>query len=217
MKSRILALAAVFAACFPAQALAHPHVMVDANLEVVRDAAGMVTELRNVWRFDELFSAMVIVDFDQNGNGVLEQPELDAVSATVTQSIGEQGWFTDARNGNEELDLVPPERIMVDLVDGQVLMFFAAKLKQPVSTVGDSFRVSISDPTYYVAMEIADESAVQITGNGAQCRADIYRPDFDKLLEENPDALTEEFFNDPKKASLSDQWMSWVTIKCAES
>jgi len=213
---RILA-ALALAAAVPATAHAHPHVMVEANLEFVRDTAGKVTELRHVWRFDELFSAMVQVDFDGNGDGLLSADELEEVSKTVTVSIGEQDWFTDVRRGNEQLDIVPPEKISVDFVDGQVLMFFAAKLKQPANAEDGQLRVSISDPTYYVAMDIVDETAVQITGNGAGCKVDIYRPDFDKLIADNPDALTEEFFADPAKASLSDQWMSWITLKCAQS
>ncbi len=200
---------------FPAAAFAHPHVFVEANLEIVRNEAGLVTELRHVWRFDELFSTTVLMDFDANADNALQPEELDEVSKTVTQSIGEQEWFTEVRSGNEPVEIIGPEKIMVDYQDGQLLMFFPARFKEPVSTATGPFRVSVSDPTYYVAMEIADEAAVQVTGNGASCKAEIYRPDYDKLLAENPAALTEDFFNDPQKASLNDQWMSWITLKCA--
>lgn len=214
--NKLLRFAAAAAALLaPAAASAHPHVFVEANLEVVRDESGAVTELRHVWRFDELFSTTVLMDFDANADNALQPEELEEVSKVVTQSIGEQGWFTEVRSGNDPVDIVAPEKIMVDYQDGQLLMFFPARLKTAVDVAAAPFRVSVSDPTYYVAMEIADESAVQITGNGAACKADIYRPDFDKLLTENPDALTEEFFNDPQNASLTDQWMSWITVKCA--
>ncbi len=211
-----LRLAAISTALLsPAAAFAHPHVFVEANLEVVRGDGGAVTELRHVWRFDELFSTTVLMDFDANADNALQPEELEEVSKVVTQSIGEQGWFTEVRSGNDTVEVVAPEKIMVDYQDGQLLMFFPVKLKTAVDTQAAPFRVSVSDPTYYVAMEIADESAVQISGNGTDCKAEIYRPDFDKLLTENPDALTEEFFNDPQNASLSDQWMSWITDKCA--
>ena len=47
-------------------AFAHPHVFVDANIEIVRNDKGEFTELRHVWRFDELFSATIILDFDKD-------------------------------------------------------------------------------------------------------------------------------------------------------
>jgi ABC-type uncharacterized transport system substrate-binding protein len=200
---------------WPSAALAHPHAIIEANLEIVRDDSGAATELRHVWRFDEMFSTSVLLDFDANADNALQPEELEEVSKVVTLSIGEQGWFTEVRSGNDPVEIVGPDKIMVDYQDGQLLMFFAAKLKEPVSTVTAPFRVSVADPTYWVAVEIADPSAVQITGNGAACQADIARPDYDKLLAENPDSLTEEFFTNPQNASLTDQWMSWITIKCA--
>ena len=75
--------------------------MVDANLEIVRNGAGEVTELRNVWRFDELFSTTVVMDYDANGNNVLEPEELAEVSKTVTKSISEEEFFTEVRLGKD--------------------------------------------------------------------------------------------------------------------
>jgi ABC-type uncharacterized transport system substrate-binding protein len=80
---------------------------------------------------------------------------------------------------------------------------------------GHSFRVAVSDPTYFVAMELADENAIQITGkNAAKCKASIQRPDFDKLYAQNSQTLTEQFFNNPNNAILGDAWLTWVTIEC---
>ncbi|GIL01525.1 MAG: ABC transporter substrate-binding protein [Alphaproteobacteria bacterium] len=198
----------------PSLAVAHPHVFVEANLEILRNAQGAVTELRHVWRFDELFSSMVLLDYDENGDGKLDSDELDAVSQTVTQSLSEYNFYTEVRLGREPQAFQGPERIMVDYTDGQVLMFFAATMKEPLEIAGKPFRVAVSDPTYYVAIEIADESAVQITGNGTACKAAIERPDFDQLYAQNSQTLTEQFFNDPANASLGDDWLTWVNFQC---
>ena len=198
----------------PAAALAHPHVFVEANLEVVRDKAGAVTELRHVWRFDELFSSTVMLDFDADGDGKLSPEELDEVSSVVTESIGEFNFYTELRLDSKPQEFIGPQKIMVDYVDGQVLMFFAATMKSPLEVANRDFRVSVSDPTYYVAMEIADESAVQISGDGAKCSAAVQRPDFDKLYSQNSQTLTEQFFADPARASLGDAWLTWVIFQC---
>ena len=202
------------AALLAAPACAHPHVTVEANLEIVRNVAGEVIELRHVWRFDELFSSTVLLDYDKNANNALEPDELAEVSKTVTLSLSEQDYYTQVRLGSEDVDFVPPEKIMVDYVDGQVLMFFSAGFAAPVKTSGEPFKVSVSDPTYYVAMEISDEAAVQVSGQGAACKVVISVPDFDKLMSQNQATLTEQYFNDPKNDGLGDDWLTWVTLTC---
>lgn len=196
------------------QAQAHPHVFVEANLEIVRDTNGAVTELRHVWRFDEIFSSTVLLDFDSNADGQLQSEELDEVSDTVTETIGENDYFTDIRLDGQEVPFIGPEKILVDYMDGQVLMFFATTFAAPLAIGNDDFRISVSDPTYYVAMDIANEAAVQISGDGAECAVEIVRPDFDKLYAQNQSTLTEQFFADPLNASLGDEWMTWINLAC---
>lgn len=199
----------------PGVAEAHPHVLVDVNLEIMRNPAGELIELRHVWRFDEIFSSTVMLDYDTDGDGKLSHEELEEVSKTVTQSIGEQDFFTEVRLKGKTVKFVPPPKIMVSYQDGQILMFFAETFKKPVPVVPGPLLISVSDPTYYVAMELADESAIQITGNGTACKVSIVRPDFDKLYSQNSAALTEQFFNDPKGSKLGDQWMTWVHLNCS--
>lgn len=195
-------------------AAAHPHVFVEANLEIMRNDDGSVTSLRHVWRFDPLFSSTVLLDFDANANGSLEPEELDEVSDIVTKSIGEQGWFTEVRLGLRQLEFQAPERIMVDVVEGQVLMFFETAFAQPVETGTAAFRVSVADPTYYVAMDIVSEAAVQVTGKGEACQIAISRPDYDTLYAQNQTTLTEQFFENPETVSFGDEWFTWVDMTC---
>lgn len=217
MRKKYATILVTMLALAPAHAFAHPHVFVEANLEILRDADGAVTELRHVWRFDELFSSTVMLDFDTDGDGKLSTQELDEVSATVTESLGEYDFYTEIRLDGESQDFVPPPKIMVDYQDGQVLMFFAETMKQPLQIADKSFRVAVSDPTYYVAMEIANESSIQITGKGTACAVAIERPDFDKLYAQNSQTLTEQFFNNPTNASLGDQWLTWIDFKCGQA
>ena len=206
--------AAVIWVALAGAAAAHPHVFVESNLEIVRDSQGAVIELRHVWRFDDLFSSDVMLNYDANGDGKLDHDELDEVGKTVGSSIAEYDYYTEVRLGDENPDFNPPEAVMVDYVDNQVLIFFSLTMKKPVPINGKLLRVSVSDPTFYVAMEIKDEAAVQITGNGVGCKTEIIRPDFDRLYAQNSQTLTEQFFADPKNASLGDDWLTWINIEC---
>ncbi len=197
-----------------ATAFAHPHVFVEANLEILRNDDGGVTELRHVWRFDEIFSATVLLDFDTNADGNLDSTELDEVSKIVTESIGESGFFTEVRKDGRTVPFVPTEAIMVDFIDNQAIMFFALTFDEPIDVLNkDNFKISVSDPSYYVAMEIADETAIQITGEGTACDVTITRPDFDLLLS-SATTLTEEFFANPENSDLGDDWKTWIGLEC---
>ncbi|RYE61337.1 MAG: DUF1007 family protein, partial [Rhizobiaceae bacterium] len=78
----------------PAPALAHPHIFAEARLEIVAGADGTVQELRNVWRFDEVFSSSVILDFDKNGDLKLDPHELAELGETIRTSLADYHYFS---------------------------------------------------------------------------------------------------------------------------
>ena len=47
-----------------AHALAHPHVFVDVNAELIFDETGQIKAVGNVWRFDDAFSAFAVEGLD---------------------------------------------------------------------------------------------------------------------------------------------------------
>jgi ABC-type uncharacterized transport system substrate-binding protein len=79
--------------CDGGRAHAHPHVFAEARLEVAVAPDGHVEALRHVWRFDELFSSTVLLEFDADTDNRLEEPELEEVASVVTESIAEFGYF----------------------------------------------------------------------------------------------------------------------------
>jgi ABC-type uncharacterized transport system substrate-binding protein len=211
--ARVLALVASLIA-IPSQAAAHPHVFVEANLEVVRDDAGLITEVRHVWRFDEVFSSTVVLDFDENGDGVLDKGELDIVASETKQSLAEYNFFTEIRNAGDGVDVYEPEPYIVDYVDGQILMIIAMELVTPTAA-GNEFKISVSDPTYYVAVDLVGENAVHMSGNSTDCEHEIERPDFDALLARDQQTLIGRFTQGEETFVATDEYLTWVHFRCA--
>ena len=83
-------LAAALGLLLATPALSHPHIFAEARLEIVGADDGTVKELRNVWRFDEVFSSSVLLDFDQNTNLKLDEAELAELEERV-KFLGERG------------------------------------------------------------------------------------------------------------------------------
>ncbi|MEM9332739.1 MAG: DUF1007 family protein [Pseudomonadota bacterium] len=193
---------------------AHPHVFVEANIEIVRDDKGNFTELRQVWRFDELFSTTISLDYDENVDGKLDKHEIKKITDIVKESIAEYDFYTAIRAGTEPLEFYEPDEIGAYFEDGKMIMFLSVEPTKPYDFKGAPLRISASDTSYYVAFDF-DKENITIDGNDAGCSMDVVHPDFDKLYADDSLSLTESFFNDPQNTSFGDEFHSWATINCS--
>ena len=208
----LLAAGAVLAA--PAAALAHPHIFAEARLEVVAGEDGTVSELRNVWRFDEMFSASVVMDFDKNSNAVLDPDELAEVGSTVLESLEEFSYYTPITEDGKTVKVAKPDAINVDFKDGQLLMFFTVKPGEAMPLKG-KLTFGVYDPTMYAAMDFAsDDDLVAVGDRFAACKRVVVRPDPDEVLAQNQDSLTEAFFNDPAGTDMSKLFATRLELTC---
>lgn len=172
------ALVASIAACGSAEA--HPHVFADSRMEIVGTADGMLSSLRNIWRFDELFSSSVVVDFDKNGNGTLDDDEVQAVAETVRQSIAEWDFYTFVSVGNRDIKLTPPTDIRGLFQSGQLILFFEMKPAEAIDLKVAPVTFSAYDESYFVAFDFADENAFQLLDLPQTCTKAYTRPDPDE-------------------------------------
>ncbi|MEO0328313.1 MAG: DUF1007 family protein [Pseudomonadota bacterium] len=191
---------------------AHPHVFVEANIEVVRNASGEFTELRQVWRFDELFSSTILLDYDDNTDGKLDEKEIKAVTDIVKESIAEYDFYTAIRADDKPLEFYEPDKINAYYEGNQLIMFLSVEPTKSINLKQSALKVSASDSSYYVAFEFNNES-ITIEGNSDACNVSVVHPDFDKIYA-TTDSLTEAFFQDPQNSGFGDEFYSWANIKC---
>ena len=177
---RIGASALTLCLCATGMAKAHPHVFADSKMEIVGTKDGKLAAVRNIWRFDELFSSSVVVDFDKNGNGTLDPPELEEVGKTVLGSIAEWEFYTFVTVKGRDIKLTPPHQIRGLFDHGQLTLFFEMKPAEPVA-------FSVYDESYFVAFDFADENSYQLLDLPKSCRKSFTRPD--------PDAEASEWMN----------------------
>ena len=212
---RFLPLLVAGAACIaPAPALAHPHIFAEARLEVVAGEDGTVSELRNVWRFDEMFSASVVMDFDKNSNAALDPDELAEVGQTVLESLEEFSYYTTITEDGKTIKVAKPDAINVDYKDGQLLMFFTVRPGEAMPLKG-KLTFGVYDPTMYAAMDFAsDDDLIAVGDKFAACKRTVVRPDPDEVLAQNQDSLTEAFFNDPAGTDMSKLFATRLELTC---
>jgi ABC-type uncharacterized transport system substrate-binding protein len=212
MKKTLLPLAALMAIS-PAAALAHPHVFADARLEIVSDDTGNVVELHNVWRFDEVFSSSVLMDFDKNTNLKLDPEELQEVGNTVLTSLADFDYYTTLTDNGKPVKVSKPDAINVDYKDGQLLMFFAVKPAAPMPLKG-KLTFGVYDPTLYTSIDFASDKDVVMMGKFDGCSGTVVRPDPDTVIADNKAALTDAFFNDPAGTNMSKLFATRMEVTC---
>jgi ABC-type uncharacterized transport system substrate-binding protein len=198
----------------PAAATAHPHIFVEARLEVVAGPDGNIQELRNIWRFDEVFSSSVVMDFDKNTDLKLEPNELAEVGKTVRDSLADYDYYMNLTVDGKNVTVEKPDIIHVDYKEGQLLMFFAVKPSQPMP-LKSRLTFGVYDPTLYTSIDFPSDKELVLVGDGFKgCKHDVLRPDPDQVISQHKQSLTDAFFNDPTGTNMSKLFATRLEISC---
>ncbi|MDQ0136323.1 ABC-type uncharacterized transport system substrate-binding protein [Neorhizobium galegae] len=214
MRYRVLTIAALAAACLPLPAVAHPHIFAEARLEVVAGTDGNVAELHNVWRFDEVFSSSVLLDFDKNTDLKLDAKELAALGEVMRKSLGDYHYFTTITMNGANVGVQKPDVIHVSLDGNQLLVLFAVKPEKPVPLKG-RLTFGVYDPSMYTSIDFPTDGDLIVKGDGfSHCQHKVVRPDPDTVISQNTSTLTDAFFNDPTGTDMSKLFATRLELTC---
>jgi ABC-type uncharacterized transport system substrate-binding protein len=204
---------AAFLAGTAVPAAAHPHVFAEANLEIAVDAGGNVEALRHVWRFDDLFSSTVLLEFDANADLALDTDELETVGKVIHESLAEFGYFQFVTIDGRDIEMRPPERIIADYQDSQLIILFESQPAQPLRLAGTA-GFGVYDPTFYTAIDFYEDDKLTVTGLPAGCARAVVRPDPDEAIAMNQQTLTDAFFADPSGNDMSKIFATRLELTC---
>jgi ABC-type uncharacterized transport system substrate-binding protein len=156
-------------------ARAHPHVFVDFQAEILFDAQGRITHVRNVWRFDRAFSAFASQGLDKNGDGKLSEKELAPLAKTNVESLKAYAFFTYLKIGKQRLKFEFPDQYFLRDYDGHLTLFFQLPLTTPTAP-GPTTTLEIYDPEYFVAFTFAKHDPITLYQAPSGCVAQIHPP-----------------------------------------
>src|SRR4051812_26061261 len=162
MRAAFVALAMLVAAS--ANANAHPHVFVTSKSEIVYAKQGVLAGIRQVWTFDDMFSAFAVQGLDTNHDGVTSKEELQPLAQTNVESLKEFDYFTFVKIGGTSILLKPPTDYWLDYADGKLTLHFFLPLATPQVQGTKPLVVEIYDGTYFVAFELAADQPATVTG-----------------------------------------------------
>lgn len=173
-------------------AAAHPHVFAEATVHLDVGPDGRLASVHNSWWMDELFSSSVVVDFDHNGNGVLDPDELAAIGKQVGSSIAEWSYYTFVTQNGQTVPLTPPPTLGVtfDKAKGRLRFAFDLKPAQPLELKGRTTTVTNFDDTYFVAFDFkGGDKAFSVKGLPKACRTTTAAPTPDEAAKSWMDTI----------------------------
>ena len=177
-------------ACSSSPALAHPHVFIDAGVEVVFDTSGRAEALRITWVYDELYSMLLVGErnLDQDFDGLLTPAEQRQLSGfDMNWDAGYPG-DTYALVGDVDLPLSRAKDFSARYEDGKITTVHLRTFDAPVPIGDVPLIIQVYDPGFYTAYTVMPNPLV--TG-GSGCVAVAYGPDIDAADEALKAALAE--------------------------
>lgn len=185
------------------QALAHPHIFVEARLEFLTDDQGRITGVGIHWTYDELISLALLSDrgMDKDFDGVLAPDELTAIQGF--DMAWEPGFDGDsyALLDGASLTLGPPVEVSAGYSDARLWSRHVRMFAAPITlTPAQVLTLQSYDPGYYTNYTV---ETANLAGPGREgCAVEIFAPDLDQadqrlkdaMAELTPDQDAEDFF-----------------------
>jgi len=126
----------------------HPHVFVYSAVDVVFDENGLAG-FRIRWLFDEMFSSMIILDFDKNGNNRFEPSEIENVEDGAFSNLCEFDYFMHIKINGEPFTVKFVTDFSAEIKKGRLIYQFFVPCHVRAIDAFKELKLSIYDSTFY--------------------------------------------------------------------
>ncbi|WP_082130499.1 DUF1007 family protein [Kiloniella spongiae] len=209
----------LLALLYPSYAQSHPHVWVDAALIIHRNEAGEISALEPVWIFDDLYTASLLPDLDQDQSGKVEKPELLTFAKEAVGNLQEWDYFLKVKREDASA-LQYKKEIITDgtVLNDRLLLRFRLELEDPIKA-GTVVQVQMYDPSYFIAIDFIDDKTVSYLPSSLPsslngCTHNVTHPDD---FAENTTSLSDLVFSDEEVAEnpdLGSIFAKTVEVRC---
>lgn len=142
---------------------AHPHVFIDTRVTVVFDQKG-ITGFLIEWEFDEMFSAMIIQDFDEDYDSYFSIAEIENIEQNAFSNLKNFHYFTYISWKGGEYDGKRIENFYAAISGGTLIYRFFVPCRISVVDKEKEVKVWVYDNSYYCDVGYAENAPVNIEG-----------------------------------------------------
>jgi ABC-type uncharacterized transport system substrate-binding protein len=159
----------------PMSAAAHPHVFIDAVTTFQFNRERKIDRIALSWHFDDLYSSMLIDDFDRNRNGRFDPVEVQALYTEAFVNLWHYNFFTHIWVDGKERKIEKAHNFQAYILGQRIYYQFEIVVTPPIDPVKQHLDVGVFDPTYYTAFEMAPPRPVLFSGSSRpSCTYKIY-------------------------------------------
>jgi ABC-type uncharacterized transport system substrate-binding protein len=163
MKKPYLALIAFL---IPCSLLSHPHVFIDYTVNFVFDQNGL-TGIEAKWIFDEMYSSMLIQDYDVDKDGRFSNSEIITTKQDAFSNLENYNYFVYITIDSKCFEVKSVENFFVDVRDNRVIYRFFIPCVVPTTLSYKKIEICMYDETYYVDLLPLDDDPVRFTNEGS--------------------------------------------------
>ena len=144
---------------------AHPHVFINAFLSIDFNDSG-VCGIGVKWDFDEMFTELMLEEYDTDANGVFDENERQRLYNEAFVNLKEYGFFTKIFVGDKRLEYSKTKNFKASIKDGQMIYEFYIPLS--INIPSDSYKlinIYSYDETYYMDVYLDEIRPVTYRNN----------------------------------------------------
>jgi ABC-type uncharacterized transport system substrate-binding protein len=154
-------------------AAAHPHVFITFETTVLYEK-GTFAGVRHKWIFDEFYTTMAVEGLDKNKDGVYDREELAELAKVNIEGLKDFAYFTHPALAGKEIALGEASDYWLEHKDGVLSLHFTLAFASPVLAEAKGLTVSVYDPTYFIAFDLAKDKPARISeGAPKGCEAKV--------------------------------------------
>ena len=143
----------------PGSVFAHPHVFIDNTITIVFDQKGLAG-IKAKWVFDEMFSSMIIHDYDGNKDGAFNVAEIKKIKNGAFSNLKNFHYFTYIKIDGKKFEVKFVRDFSSSLDNNRVIYTFFIPCHVLASSSQKEIKISIYDNTYYVDVALAGKNPV---------------------------------------------------------
>jgi ABC-type uncharacterized transport system substrate-binding protein len=142
---------------------AHPHVFVN-NKTTIVFTDGMLQGVRFIWTFDDMFSTMILADYNPRHAEQFTAAQVKALKAGAFDNLENYHYFVAIAVGKKQVSHFTIEQFTPSVTEGKKLVYsFFIPLKVHVLPTEQTVSITVYDDSYYVAFDLLhlDDVTVQ--------------------------------------------------------
>ena len=155
----VLGIVPVLFMLMPSIGHAHPHVFIAQNTRVLFDEKGMA-EIKIRWTFDEMFSVMILEDFDSNRDKVLDTMEIQTIKEKAFGYIASHNYYIHIKIDNKPFEVKFIKDFNARVENGKLVYEFTIPCHVTAIATPKKIMISPYDPEYYSAIYFPDQQSV---------------------------------------------------------